>query len=131
MSKEWLVENLNLIIEKSDLVIVRNKKIISYRDYLVPPENMEKFDAACMLIQVIGETARKIDIATSSSLFPCYPQVYWKGVFALRNIISHEYGNVDPESIFKIVKKYLPELVDCVNLILVDVRQGKYELLFD
>ncbi|WP_418697236.1 DUF86 domain-containing protein [Bacteroides sp.] len=104
--------------------------ITSYHEFLLSPTNMEKFDAACMLIQVIGETARKIDDATSSSLFSSYSQVYWKGVFALRNIISHEYGNVNPEDIFKIIKKHLPELIACVRLIVADIETGKHESLF-
>lgn len=91
---------------------------------------MEKFDAACMLIQVIGENAKKIDSITSSKLFSNYPQVYWRGVFALRNIISHEYGNVDPENIFKIIKIHLPDLISCINLISLDIHQGKYDNLF-
>ena len=131
LSKDLVKEYLNLIIEKSNLVIERNVLIMEYRDFLLSPASMEKFDAACMLIQVIGETARKIDSWTSSSLFSNYTQVYWKGVFALRNIISHEYGNVDPENIFKIVKKHLPELITCVELILSDIDTGKYDDLCD
>ena len=91
---------------------------------------MEKFDAACMLIQVIGETAKKIDEKTYSQLFSNYPQVYWRGVFGCRNIISHEYGNVDPEQIFGIIKKYLPELIACVRQIIDDVKQGNFDYLF-
>lgn len=112
LSKQQAIEYLNLIIDKSNLII-------------------EKFDAACMLIQVIGETSRKIDNWTSSNLFLNYPQVYWKGVFALRNIISHEYGNVDPENIFKIIKKHLPDLVTCIQIILTDLKANKYDNLFE
>lgn len=112
LSKQQAIEYLNLIIDKSNLII-------------------EKFDAACMLIQVIGETSRKIDNWTSSYLFLNYPQVYWKGVFALRNIISHEYGNVDPENIFKIIKKHLPDLVTCIQIILTDLKANKYDNLFE
>lgn len=129
-SKIMIVEYLNLIIEKSTLVIERNKTITSYHDFLISSANMEKFDAACMLIQVVGETARKIDDWTSSNLFSNYPQVYWKGIFALRNIISHEYGNVDPENIFKIIKRHLPELITCINIILKDLTTDKYDNLF-
>lgn len=112
LSKQQAIEYLNLIIDKSNLII-------------------EKFDAACMLIQVIGETSRKIDNWTSSNLFLNYPQIYWKGVFALRNIISHEYGNVDPENIFKIIKKHLPDLVTCIQIILTDLKANKYDNLFE
>lgn len=130
LSKLQAREYLNLIIEKSNLVMLRNKDIATYQDFLMSPEMMEKFDAACMLIQVIGETARKLDDWTSSELFVNYPQVYWKGVFALRNIISHEYGNVDPENIFKIIKKHLPELTACIERILEDLKTDKYDWLF-
>lgn len=130
LSKLQAREYLNLIIEKSNLVMLRNKDIATYQDFLMSPEMMEKFDAACMLIQVIGETARKLDDWTSSELFVNYPQVYWKGVFALRNIISHEYGNVDPENIFKIIKKHLPGLTACIEHILEDLKTDKYDWLF-
>lgn len=130
LSKLEAIEYLNLIIEKSNLVMMRNKDVTSYQGFLLSPEMMEKFDAACMLIQVVGETARKLDDWTSSKLFINYPQVYWKGVFALRNIISHEYGNVDPENIFKIIKRHLPELNACITQILNDLNTTKYDSLF-
>ena len=121
---------MNLILEKSNLVIERNQSIASYEEFLLSPTKMEKFDAACMLIQVIGETARKLDDYTSSRLFINYPQVYWKGVFSLRNIISHEYGNVDPENIFRIIKIHLPTLNECIHLILDDLNTDKWDDLF-
>lgn len=130
ISKEILIDLLLLIEEKASLVISRNESILSVQDFLVSPVRMEKFDAACMLIQVIGETAKKIDEKTSSQLFSNYPQVYWRGVFGCRNIISHEYGNVDPEQIFGIIKKYLPELIACVRQIIDDVKQGNFDYLF-
>ena len=130
ISKEILIDLLLLIEEKASLVISRNESILSVQDFLVSPERMEKFDAACMLIQVIGETAKKIDEKTYSQLFPNYPQVYWRGVFGCRNIISHEYGNVDPEQIFGIIKKYLPELIACIRQIIDDVKQGNFDYLF-
>ncbi len=129
-SKAIVIEYLELMIEKSTLVIERNSSIITVHDFLVSPEKMEKFDAACMLVQVIGETAKKIDEWTSSQLFCHYPEVYWRGVFGCRNIISHEYGNVDPQQIFNIIKKYLPELIICVAAIIKDLQEGKYESLF-
>lgn len=130
ISKEILIDLLSLIEEKASLVINRNKSILSVQDFLVSPERMEKFDAACMLIQVIGETAKKIDEKTSSRLFVHYPQVYWRGVFGCRNIISHEYGNVDPEQIFSIIKKHLPELITCVRQIIDDINKGIFDDLF-
>lgn len=130
-SEQIVLEYLDLIVEKSALVIERNDCIQTVNDFLVSPERMEKFDAACMLIQVVGETAKKIDDWTSRQLFCHYPEVYWRGVFGCRNIISHEYGNVDPQHIFKIIKFYLPELITCIHKIIADIKQGKYVGLFN
>ena len=129
-SKSIVIEYLELMIEKAKLVIQRNEYILSYQDFLISPDRMEKFDAACMLIQVIGETAKKIDDWTNKQLFINYPEVYWRGVFGCRNIISHEYGNVEPEQIFGIIKKYLPELIICTKKIVEDIKSNKYDSLF-
>lgn len=117
------------MIDKSILVMERNTEILSYHEFLSSSSRMEKFDAACMLIQVVGETAKKIDDWTVHQLFSHYPQVYWRGVFGMRNIISHEYGNVDPEKIFGIIKEYLPQLVLCLQLIITDVEDGRHDSL--
>lgn len=90
ISKSQALEYLNLMTEKSRLVMQRNEGIACHHDFLSSPEKMEKFDAACMLIQVIGETAKKLDEWTGNGLFVHYPQIYWRGVFGCRNIISHE-----------------------------------------
>lgn len=130
ISKNIVVEYLDLMIDKSTLVMERNTEILSYHEFLSSSSKMEKFDAACMLIQVVGETAKKIDDWTDRQLFTQYSQVYWRGVFGMRNIISHEYGNVDPEKIFGIIKEYLPQLVLCLQLIIADVESGKYDSFF-
>jgi uncharacterized protein with HEPN domain len=131
ISKSLVIEYLEDLKQKSETVIARSEPIREANDYLISPERMEKFDAACMLIQVIGETAKKIDTWTNSQILSKYPEVYWRGVFGCRNIISHDYGNVDPEQIFKIVKTHLPSLIECVDIILKDVKSGKYDSLFD
>ena len=121
ISKALVIEYLELMIDKSNLVIERNKSIVNVYDFLISPERMEKFDAACMLIQVIGETAKKIDDWTSSNLFCNYPDVYWRGVFGCRNIISHEYANIDYEIIWVVITKHLPPLKETVENIIKDL----------
>lgn len=131
ISRNSLIEDLCFILEKSDLVMKRNESILSYNDFLTSPQRMEKLDAACMLIQVIGETAKQINDKTFNNLFSHYPEIYWRGIFGCRNIISHEYGNVDPEQIFIIIKEHLPELNRCINKIIADLNENKYPELFE
>lgn len=125
------MEHLELMLEKAHSVIERNECIEDVHDFLISPARMEKFDAACMLIQVVGELAKRIDGWTYSKLFVNYPEVYWRGVFGCRNIISHDYGNVNPEQIFKIIKIHLPVLVTCIHRIISDLNNGLYAELFE
>jgi uncharacterized protein with HEPN domain len=62
ISKPLVIEYLEYIKDKASTVISRSETIHDYNSFLISPERMEKFDAACMLVQVIGETAKKVDI---------------------------------------------------------------------
>jgi uncharacterized protein with HEPN domain len=68
ISKALIIEYLEDLKNKSEIVIRRSESIQETNDYLISPERMEKFDAACMLIQVIGEMAKKIDSWTNSKM---------------------------------------------------------------
>ena len=51
-----------------------------------------------------------------------YPQIPWRKVIGLRNIISHEYANIDYDIIGIVLQKHLPPLKEAVTLV-------KHELL--
>jgi uncharacterized protein with HEPN domain len=79
-------------------------------DFTTTPEGMEKLDSICMLLIAIGESCKKIDRITEGSLFANYPQIDWKGVKGIRDIISHHYFDVDAEEIFLICIEHIPLL---------------------
>ena len=62
-----------------------------------------------------------IDDKTQRSFFKDYPQVPWAKVIGLRNIISHEYANIDYEIIWVVITKHLPPLKETVENIIKDL----------
>lgn len=66
---------------------------------------------------MIGETIKGIDDKTHQQLLLKYSQVSWRKVIGLRNIISHEYANIDYDIIWVVISKYLPALKDTVSLV--------------
>ncbi len=85
-------------------------------------KNIQNVDDACIMrIQVIGETIKAIDDKTQRSFFKDYPQVPWAKVIGLRNIISHEYANIDYEIIWVVITKHLPPLKETVENIIKDL----------
>lgn len=86
-------------------------------DFLGTPWGMTILEACIMRLQVIGETIRGIDDKTHHELFFHYPQVPWRKIIGLRNIISHEYANIDYEIIWTVIEKYLSPLKEAVEVV--------------
>jgi len=76
-----------------------------------------------MQLIAIGEGVKKIDKITKGSLFSKYPQIDWKGVKRMRDIISHHYFDVDAEIIYEVCKNKIPELKDVILRILTDLKK--------
>ena len=81
----------------------RNVSIHSAEDYLSSAEGQEKLDAACMVIEAIGESFKNLDKLTDYKLLPLYPSVEWKAVKGVRDVIAHRYFDIDAYEIFNII----------------------------
>ena len=81
----------------------RNVSIHSAEDYLSSAEGQEKLDAACMVIEAIGESFKNLDKLTDNKLLPLYPSIEWKAVKGVRDVIAHRYFDIDAYEIFNII----------------------------
>lgn len=124
MHKDEITDRLNLIVEAIDILTERCADIHTANDFLVSPWNVIVFDSCVMRLQSIGEYVKKIDDKTDRMLLTNYPQIPWEKIIGQRNIISHEYSNVDEEKIFITIKKYLAPLKEVILLIIEDLKQG-------
>ena len=96
--------------------------ILSSDDFLNTPSGVEKMESICMLLTAIGESIKQIDKASNKQLFMQYPEVDWKGVMGMRDIIAHHYFDIDAEVIFDVVKNYLPAVKTTIDHILTDLQ---------
>jgi len=69
-------------------------------------KNPEKQDAVYYRIGLIGEAANKL----SEDFIKKYSQIPWSKIIAMRNKIIHDYDEVDPNLIWRVAKKDIPEL---------------------
>ena len=58
-------------------------------------------------LEILGEAARRV----SSQFREAHPELPWREIVGLRNVISHEYDKVNYESIYRIVRNRLPVLI--------------------
>ncbi|MCX7726312.1 MAG: DUF86 domain-containing protein [Chitinispirillaceae bacterium] len=74
----------------------------------------KSFDAVCMNFIIIGEMAERI----SDEFKQKFPEIDWRGIKGLRNLIAHNYLGVDAEEIWSIIKLHLPPLIVSIKKIL-------------
>lgn len=120
--KKEVLQILHKIKDTIEAIERRNKFIHSVDDYLMSETGMEKLDAACMLIQTIGENVKVIDYKTKGELLSHYPQIPWKRVMGMRDYISHHYDGVDADVVFEVIKNNLPPLLETINQIINDIE---------
>lgn len=128
--KDQITDKFLFVIQRVELALKRTAGVADFDDLLRTPEGTDLFDATCMRIQIIGETLKQIDAETKEKLLINYPEIPWRKVFAMRNIISHEYLSVDPEIITDIVKHNLSPLLIVLHCIQDDLNAGKHDAIF-
>lgn len=108
-NKPTTIDRLEEILESIDMIQEWSKNISSGRDFLLSQERVMAFNACVMRLQVIGEHVGRL-LKTEERLLSHYPQIPWPAIYNLRNIISHEYSNIDEDLIYSIIRNDLPKL---------------------
>lgn len=111
---------LQQVLDACNKVIVRFEPIDIVSDFTDSSEGMEKLDAICMQLIAIGESLKNIDKITQNTLLTSYPEIDWKGVKGLRDIITHQYFDIDAEEIYNICKNHMNTLANTVKRIISD-----------
>lgn len=58
-------------------------------------------------VEIIGEAARRV----SGTYTAAPPSVAWRQIIGQRNILAHEYGQIDHELLYKTVAEDIPVLI--------------------
>jgi len=73
-------------------------------------------DAVIRNLEVIGEAVRNLP----PDLRRRYPEIPWRSITALRNVLIHEYFGVDLEIVWRVVQRRIPALKRHVGAMLAD-----------
>ena len=120
--KEAALDILKQTYEATITVMQRFKPVKKVDDFADTPKGKEKLDAICMLIIAIGESLKNVDKITNCKLLIQYPEIDWKGIKGIRDIISHHYFDIDAEEIFWICKYQITPLSKTVAKIISDMK---------
>lgn len=123
MCKEEIALLLEQIRDSLAVVIERALVVKTVEDFTHSADGMMRLDSICMQLVTVGEAIKNIDKYTNKALFPRYPSIDWRSVMGLRDIIAHQYFNVDADIIFRIVKVNIPELLIVIDHIIADQKE--------
>lgn len=65
-------------------------------------------------LEIIGEAARRV----SPALRTKHPEIPWKGILGFRNVLAHEYGEIDYRRLYTIATEKVPTLILTLERIL-------------
>ena len=110
-------DRLQEIKESIDLILQWSEGRKNTNDYLLSPEGVMAFNACVMRLQVIGEQVGKL-LKDKDKPLEAYEQIPWLAIYDLRNIISHEYDNIDEDLIVSTINDDIPKLNSVVSELL-------------
>lgn len=117
MYNPTIIDKLQEIKESIVLIEEWSRNVASADDFMVSPTKYMAFNACVMRLQVIGEHVSKL-LKSNEKPLAAHPEIPWEAIRGMRNLISHEYANVDEEIVYDTIRNGLPALLSAVEDIL-------------
>ncbi|MEN4046636.1 MULTISPECIES: DUF86 domain-containing protein [Sulfurimonas] len=120
--QRMILSTLDDIRISLELIIQRCQKINSSDDFLENDEGLLKLDSISMRLIAIGEGFKNIDKLSEGKILPQYPNIPWRQVKGVRDVLSHHYFDLDAEVIFEICQNDIHNLLEATVEIIKDLH---------
>jgi len=77
---------------------------VSFEDFLADPVRRLAVERS---VEIIGEAAGRV----SPDFRAAHPEIAWRQMVGLRNILVHNYSTVDAATLWQVVTEYIPDLL--------------------
>ncbi|OQB39009.1 MAG: hypothetical protein BWY09_01202 [Candidatus Hydrogenedentes bacterium ADurb.Bin179] len=115
-------EIIRQMIEAARRIERRTAGLSNPNDFLSSDEGLDKLDAVCMMLIAIGESCKQLDKYTDGQLLPRYPEIDWKGVKGIRDVMSHQYFDINAEIIYSVCRTHIPHLKTTLEVMYQDMQ---------
>lgn len=113
--KEIASDILNRVLVSIGHIEERSQQYRCGDDFLESPTGVAMLDSICMQFIAIGESLKGLDKLTKGKLLSTHPEIDWKNVKGLRDIIAHHYFEIDADQIWWIIENELQPLKNAVS----------------
>jgi uncharacterized protein with HEPN domain len=118
MAKRELIVYLNDILES----IIKIEEYLNGISASQFENNFEKQDAVIRRFEIIGEAVKQIPIDLRNK----YPDIPWRNVAGLRDIVIHSYFGVSSELIWRAAKEDIPSLKETIQKMITDLKSSPW-----
>jgi uncharacterized protein with HEPN domain len=109
-------------MQKDNIIYIEHiktcaEKILFYTNNLNEQQFLQNElvqDAVIRNLEIIGEATKKLSL----SFREAHKDIPWKDIAGMRDILIHDYIGVDLWAVWTTVEKYIPELIEKIDLIL-------------
>lgn len=91
------------IVEAIKLIL----RYVEAVDFDTLATNIEKQDAILRRITIIGEATKRL----SKDFREQHPTIPWKEIAGMRDVITHDYNEVDLDEVWTVINENLPQLL--------------------
>ena len=81
-------------------------------------KNKLVIDAVVRNLEIVGEAAKNVPVDIRNK----FPEIEWKKISGLRDILTHEYFGVDLQILWDVVKNKLPDLKKEISKLLKEIK---------
>jgi len=117
-----VIDIVEEMIEATQKIKSRCSKFSCADDFMVDEQSQIVLDSICMQLIAIGTAVKEIDKVTDKKLLINYPQIEWKSIAGIRDILSHHYFDLNAETVFGVCKEHIDELLSVLYTIETDLR---------
>lgn len=93
---------------KEAITIIGNMDVQAFKQDKIRCRAVER------TLEIIGEVARRI----SSEYQNKHPEIPWRDMIGQRNILAHEYGQIDHGLLYKTIREDIPKLISVLSRLL-------------
>jgi len=86
-------------------------------------EGQDLLDVICMQFLAAGEALKRLEKLRPGLLATSFPEIDWKGAMGFRDVIAHQYFDLDAEQVLLICQEALPGVLDAIRTLEAGSRQ--------
>jgi len=121
--KTLALEIAESILDSVNKIINRSADVKTPDDFLDSEDSIIILDSICMQLIAVGQGVKDLDKITNKQMLTNYSQIPWRNIAGIRDVLSHNYFNLNAETVFGILDEDIINLKNTLEIIIKDLSK--------